>query len=65
MALNFKTKINKSGNIYSLWVDLDSKILKSSYGCPHSYDDTPYIVITKRKLDELKANFKKFGYKEL
>lgn len=64
MALYFKTKVNKNGNIYRLWVDLDTKTLKSGYGC-YAYSDTPYIIITKRELDQLKAEFKKHGYKEV
>lgn len=64
MALYFKTKVNKNGNIYTLWVDLDAKLLKAGYGCQH-YTDTPYIIITKRKLDELKNEFKKHEYKEI
>ena len=60
MELYFKTKLDRNGNIYRLNIDLDNKIIRTQ--CSYCGD---YIVVTRKKMRDLKEKFKENGYKEI
>ena len=62
MLDKFKSKIDKSGNIYTIEVDREKKTYKKDYN-KGFYND--FITVDKRELKNIETMLKNAGYTEI